>query len=553
MSIIGAVSPAMTLFCGIFELYVTNSQELEFALTDVLGGILLLTLALTGIFLAVLLPLRGRAFDVALAVVAWLSLMCFLQGNFLNIGVSSLAADGMGMKVHPLWEVGNGILWVAVLTGLLLLVLLIKKSSIREWVRMGLTFAFVLVLGVQTVGMLTTTLTHDPFAPKDVKDRYILTEEHMFEVSSKDNILIFVVDSFDADYVSDVMQDDPTFFDGLDGFTYYSDNLSWYTRTFPAAASMLTGIKNDFSMDAADYFDHAYGTSPFLRDLKANNYKVNLYIDDYYAYRDAAPLLDVADNVSRVEDGYTVEDKGLLIMHMLGVATYRYMPIPLKRVFDLSTESFKGFVKYNGVDHPLYVSDDVELFQRLKSNGLTVQDEQNGYMFIHLEGCHTPYRMDENGNATGVATSTSTTKGCMKMIYAYMDELKRLGLYENATIVITGDHPGRFKDYENVPHPTLTALFFKPSGHSDMPLIYDDRPVSQDLLLPSLVASAQLEMSTPYMGTYWDDAQEKRDYYFLKNVGTADYHVVRYEVMGSGKDFSNWHIKEEIEIGFLYE
>lgn len=554
-AILGALAPAVTLFVGIFELYAGNREELEFAFTDVLLEVLLVCLAVAAIFLAVLLPLRGKAFRIASAVVAWFSLMCFWQGNFLNVGVNSLAADGVGMKVNPVWEIGNGILWLVTLGGVLWLVLSLKGKEARGWLRLGIKLALILVIGAQMIPFAVTSLTTDVFAPKSglAGGRYILTEENMYEVSSEDNILIFVLDSFDADYVSEVAEGDPDFFEPLDGFTYYRDNLSWYTRTFPAATSMITGVKNDFSSDAATYFDKAYGSSAFLDDLKRNGYKINLYIDDYYAYRDAATLDGVAENVSVAEEGYTVEDKGLLVTHLLGVATYRYMPIPVKRVFDLSTESFKGFVKYNGTDYPAYVSDDAVYFERLKENGLTVANGEKQYMFIHLEGCHTPYRLDEFGNSTALGTAESTTKGCMRIIYAYMDELKRLGLYENATIVITGDHPGRFKDYENVPHPTLTALFFKPKGSAGTPLAYSDSPVAQDMLIPSLVASSGLETTVPYGETYWGEPMSLRNYYFLKNVGTTDYRVVEYEISGNGREFDNWKINGETDIGFLYE
>lgn len=554
-AILCALAPAVTLFVGIFELYAGNREELDFALTDVLGGVLLICLAVAAVFLAILLPLRGKAFRIASAVVAWLSLMCFLQGTFLNVGVNSLAADGVGMKVHPAWEIGNAVLWMASLGGVLFAVLRLKGRDAREWLRLGIRLALILVIGAQMIPFAITSLTTDVFAPRSglAGGRHILTEEGLYEVSSGDNILIFVLDSFDADYVEAVIEESPDFFEPLDGFTCYRDNLSWYTRTFPAAASMITGIGNDFSSPAATYFENAYGSSAFLDSLKQNNYQINLFIDDYYAYRDAAVLKGVAENVSVVEGGYTVENQGKLLLHLVGVATYRYMPIPVKRVFDLSTESFKGFVKYNGADHPAYVSDDALYFEKLKENGLSVADGQNQYMFIHMEGCHTPYRLDEFGNPAALSTPEATTKGCMRIIYAYLDELRRLGLYENATIVITGDHPGRFKDYENVPHPTLTALFFKPKGSANQPLAYSDAPVSQDLLIPSLVASAGLTTSAPYGDTYWNAAMDKRSYYFLKNTGTTDYCVVEYEIEGNGREFSNWKIIKETDIGFLYE
>lgn len=555
VSALAALALPVTLFNGVFEIYAGNKAELEFAYMDVMPWIALICLGIAMILLCVLLPLRGKAFDITLSVLLGLSVMGYLQGTFLNVGVNSLAADGVGMQVHPAWEIGNAVLWGGVLTVCILTVLLIRGPEAREWLRLGINFLFILVIGVQVSSFAVNSVVMDVFEPKTSPEgsRYILTEKNLLEVSSKDNILIFVLDAYDADYMNAVTAEDPDFFEPLDGFTCYHDNLSWYTRTFPAAASMITGVKNDFSTDASTYFDDAYGNSPFLRDLNQNNYKINLYIDDYYAYRDARTLCGIADNVEEADDGYEVQNVGQLCLHLLGVSAYRYSPIPLKRVFDLSTESFKGFVQYQGSTSPAYHSNDIELYERIRNEGLTVQDEKNTYMFIHLWGCHTPYRMDEHGNATVAGDVEGATKGCMNLIYDYIDELKRLGVYEDATIVITGDHPGRYKDYENVPHPTLTALFFKPKGASGASLAHSHDPVSQDMLIPSLAVSAELAVTQDYGRTYWDGGMNERSYYFLKNTGPADYNVVEYTVTGDGRVFNNWRVTDERDIGFFYE
>ena len=69
-SVLGGLSIALTLFVGVFELCVGNAEELEFALVDVLGRVLLWVLLVLVLGVALLLPLKGKAFDVGVAVVA---------------------------------------------------------------------------------------------------------------------------------------------------------------------------------------------------------------------------------------------------------------------------------------------------------------------------------------------------------------------------------------------------------------------------------------------------------------------------------------------------
>lgn len=65
----------------------------------------------------------------------------------------------------------------------------------------------------------------------------------------------------------------------------FDDNLSLYSRTYPAIGSMITGVRqedadgNPFGWDADTYFASAYSTSPFLQELKANGYEIRLYTD----------------------------------------------------------------------------------------------------------------------------------------------------------------------------------------------------------------------------------------------------------------------------------
>ena len=54
----------------------------------------------------------------------------------------------------------------------------------------------------------------------------VLTYENMGKLSKGKNVVFFLVDRFDAKYYAQKIAQDPDFFDGLDGFTYFNDYTS---------------------------------------------------------------------------------------------------------------------------------------------------------------------------------------------------------------------------------------------------------------------------------------------------------------------------------------
>ena len=89
---VASVLPLIVTVMGPLEIFLNNKQEFLFRVGDFLPVTSLLGLILFAVLFALLAVLRKKAFLVALAVIAWLSLMTFLQATFLNFGLDTLAA-----------------------------------------------------------------------------------------------------------------------------------------------------------------------------------------------------------------------------------------------------------------------------------------------------------------------------------------------------------------------------------------------------------------------------------------------------------------------------
>jgi len=133
-------------------------------------------------------------------------------------------------------------------------------------------------------------------------------------------------------------------------------------------------------------------------------------------------------------------------------------------------------------------------------------------------------------------------------VYEYLDQLKRLGLYKNSTIVITGDHGSRRDDINPLESAIVTGLFVKPAGRAGEPLAFNSAPVSSDNLRPFIYEQAGL----PYASlgkTYFEVPQNAENarylYHRLKKTDKNPSRLLIYEIKGDANRFENWTLIED--------
>ena len=143
-----------------------------------------------------------------------------------------------------------------------------------------------------------------------------------------------------------------------------------------------------------------------------------------------------------------------------------------------------------------------------------------------------------------------------KFIKEYIAELKAKGVYEDATIIITGDHASALSDVEDVPSARITSLLVKEKGSFGTPLKISEAPVCQANFIPTIIKLSGVTPSVNYGKAYSEVDENEiitRKYLFEKDVkGDLD-EIVEYEITGSARDFSNWKIKERHLIENIYK
>ncbi len=561
-----AVAMGLTLcVIGPCDIFFNNIDEFLFSAKDFIWWNLLFCVALTGAVCGILLPLRGRWFDVVYGVLFALTLMLFVQGNYLNGSMNSLAGDGVGEAGVQLGKiVVNTIVWVIVLVGCVLAMLLIK-SKYRETLSTVATIAMVTVIGMQliplAVSALTSERTEEPYEA-------FLTYDNLEDIGQKNNVFYFVVDRFDYSFYEDyALKEAPELFENMDGFTYYSDMISYYPRTYPAVPYMLTGVEHDFLDARADYMDEAYEQSEFLNLMHDEGYQVNIYTDEYYGYNDANSMKGYVSNATHGDITTRVVRRFALSWDMVRLSIYRYFPLCAKGAAgNISTPSFKQYVEYDGLDEQeKFTTDMRNAYLYLNENAPALSDAEKNFSFIHLEGCHVPNPYNENFEPATTAeeqnSPTVSLKQSFRIINLYLLKLKELGLYEDATIIISGDHASlRGSDTvmlndESKSGPFLTALFVKPSGSAGTPMEVSTAPIAQEDVVPSILQSEGIESELDFGRSVFEigeDEVRERRVVFHRRLGGNDEEVI-FKIVGSGRDMNNWTVESRGKfVGDLY-
>lgn len=312
--------------CVPFEVFGNNLDEFYFSLGGFLPTSLLLTLAFTLAIMLILIFLPGKAYRVGCAIFIALALMFFVQGTYLNGGMSSLAGDNLGdRKVTDGQKVFNLIIWIVVFAGAITLSLLKDKNGIISIVGI-LVCGIVIITQVMGPVMLCMT-TENLFAPRELRilanggsgKSHIVTNEGLTTISSSGNVFFFCVDRFDQEYALEAYEECPEIFDGLEGFTAFDDNISLYGHTFPGVVNLLTTKRFDLSKSRSEFLNSAYQDNKTLDVLHDNGYKVNLYTTPYYAFTDASYLPEYTENVAEAKS-YDVDNKPLLSLRLMQIA-----------------------------------------------------------------------------------------------------------------------------------------------------------------------------------------------------------------------------------------
>ncbi len=573
LTILLSLAAPLTVFVFTpFDMYGGSVKDFAFSLGDFLPLCVLFAFIAAAVIFAVLMLLRNTAYEIGCGVVGWISVMFVLQRLFLNFDVNSLPGDGVGKSAPDTWMIVVDLLiWIAVGVGIVCAIIFLRHKHM-EMITTVMVIAMVTVVGMQTVSFAVASFTSDVYTPVLERDSEIsedkahvpekLTFDNFETLSGKNNVVVFIVDRFDVRYYDKMQKANPEFFECLDGFTYYNDYTSIYGRTYPSVVNILTGKDNDPWEKRKEYFKDAYLDGGYVKDLHDAGYDINVYTKSYYAYDDAYYMSAYVDNTSKIK-GYSIDNKWSLAWDMSRLSLWTLLPFEAKEwVGMLSTPLFNDHVKY-AASGEVYSSDLKDLTEYVNDAEFAKVTSKGKFTFIHLDGCHIPNKYGENWGEPTDQEKNDTNLALEQnfaIINKYIEEMKRLGVYDDATIVITGDHSAAISDTKLLEDTSgtktrVTAMLFKKSGDAGTPLATSTAQISQDNLWASIFESEGLD-SLKKCESFFDIPEgedRERRYIFEQSKsdanGLSEDRLVIYKITGTANDADNWEIVDYVGVG----
>ncbi len=529
------------------EVVAGSATSLVFSLADA-APIIVGAGCVGAVALALLASLvRGRAFDVVLTLIVAVGLCCYLQALFLNHSLPIADGSPLYLGWYKTITVISTAVWIAVIVGLLLLC----RWKTGLWRSLAVVVSLVLVL-VQGVGVASLFASEEKRVPAE----YVLTKEGLYEVGSEGNVIVFVLDTFDTKLMNRLIEADPHLLDDFTGFTYFENSTGSMIPTRYGVPFLLSGRMPEPDEDFDALWADWYAGTTFLDDIAAAGYAEGVYTDSLGSQAAHATVDEAVDNIHPSNE---VASSSLDWLGLIGavdkMALYRDAPWLLKPFFWFYTDEVNNkAVDSSGGDSSPYVMNDWAFYEGLLTDGLEVsKSDSKTFRFIHLLGAHYPFVLDETGHMASEETNQDRQAvGSIQMVREYLSQLKRLGLYDEATIVVTSDHGDWYLTATPLSEPSTPLLLVKPSedaAQAAQPLKVSKVPTGH-VDFPATIIDAVGGDSGKYGSTVFEAQNGPRDrrYWMTTSDGHHDLALKEYSINGDVLDMDDWELTgREIE------
>lgn len=537
---------------GVYELYFANVQEWRFNFWDLLIPSLVAFAAGIAIAAVLALVLRGRSTDIVVLISAAAAVLAYVQANFLN---EKTFMDGSALEIEPNKALFNIIVWLAVCCAAL--------YCYRKWTKAAVKAAVcssLLLLVMQIVPLPYMLINGLPAMNSKDYEAYSLDGRKQFEVSSDENVIVFIMDTFYKGYLYDYLQKNPNCAnDVLSDFTFY-DNVS--TKTYYTVFSMpclLTNHDSDYSISLIDSNAEGWKSreaEDFYGQMQENGYKVRLYTDSDRYCGDAENMVGKIDNAVKYHSTYKTK-KTPTYLSMLKLSLYKYSPSIFKHYFYVSdsiminkyspslTEDeniaasdhfgFAATAKERGIS--FYNTD---FYQSLKY-GLSTNENDKLCIFYHLSGMHAPYLGIDSSGQYIEQTEAEGLDDCMAILDEYISQMKEMGIYDSSTIILTADHGLQFVQQSD------PVMLIKPAGVTKDSLTVNEAPgVLQDDFLPTILDCVGLQStaSSGYSLLSLDENMDRTRIFRYFNSLTDEYPAA-HKCIGVGYALFNCYTEYE--------
>lgn len=457
--------------------------------------------------------------DIVVLIELGVFIVLYIQGNFLSKNLPVLDGSTINWGSYSKENIIIAGICLVLEAALILAAIKLTPGKIVIY-GAGLSIALFVML---TVSLVTTAVKNDIFVSKN---NFFCTAENLNGASSDKNLFIFMVDTQGREEFVQAVSENERLAQAFDGFTCYTDALGIYPYTLNMVPYVLTGYPNlNMEQRYGDYALQAYNDSVLFKELDKRNYDIYLFSRDVVWYGEKNFNIKNNPGVSSA----TVKFKAFL-KEELRYVWFKYMPYAFKQVSHIEWFDFgKCIEKYNW--------DNAVLYNEFLNNDINKTSNAQ-FRFLHAEGSHIPWDMDETMTRAEGKTYLQKSAAAT-LISAFIERLREDDVYDNSVIIVMADH-GRHSESSRY----NPILLIKGVGEKHE-LVYSDKPVSFFDLQQAYVdlldgkQSSELFPDVEYPRTrtiIWYEGYEK------------DYHMAEYQTDGRATDWDRFH-----ETGNVYD
>lgn len=411
------------------QLLLNNLEEFSIPFFAFFGIMLAEGTALTVVYILIgTFVLSDRQLKAFGTIIFGISVAGYIQGNFLN--GEMLLMDGTVQTWSSAQKVINGIVWLVMIAAAVFINYSVRHKNICKRIVQVLCVYICLMQLLSLAFMIITT----EFPEEE--NEFVLTTNSMLELDEENNVIVFVLDWFDRQIMNDILAESPDFTKNLKDFTDYTNTTSCYAYTSLSVPYLLTGVEWEYGMEAAEYCEYAYDNGKLLDEIQDRNYSIGVYTGSIYVGDTAKQKLLNYSNEIIKQLGFK---KAFYVMN--NTSKYKMAPFAVKQLYFYTTDDIAEIVVNSG---EYTINNDIVFHDALAKNKLSIDKEGNyegAFRFYHLKGAHALFNMNDNFEEVKEnGTRLSQARGSLKIVYEYIDEMKKLGIYDNATIIITADH-----------------------------------------------------------------------------------------------------------------
>ena len=517
------------LILGPFEIVSANSKDLifsvgDFWLVNIVSGFLFWLL---GTFILIFFPTLLRKLCIVFCFA--ISICLYIQANFLNGEMKSLQGQSDDFSINI--KIVNAIVWFIILS-VIAIVSLLKWDKVKKLLQGGALFLFLIQLVTASVILIKEHSS-------TIEKQEYISSEYMTDLSEKNNVIVFVLDTADVRVV-DQLFEDKDFFAPLDGFTYYPNCTSMYSRTYPSLPYLLTGERCYFDKTPEDYVNDAYEKSIYWNKLVDANVNIGLYTRIQFIGESAK------NNVVNYYNKEPQLNKFEILKQTLKMSLYRDMPYIFKPRFHYEAADIASKIIITSDQPKVYqYFQDEWVGNEISSEGVKISKESGDKTFrlIHFGAFHLGWSID-------------ALKESYSYVFDYIEQMKQLGIYEDSTILIVADHGfSGGGDTLNMPQGTAAPLMMvKEAGEFGTGLKISDAPVSQTEFMPTILEAYGINDGDLDTFKDFEDVNSNRErLYYYSSLYSDDEGEIRlreYSVKGDARlpesyDFTgnSWEIK----------